>query len=99
MHPISDILLRSSQMRDEELAEYQLKTKNSDPSGGTSDFQIMFSVNSLLITPRKRDEELAEYQLKTKISGPSGGTSDFQIMFSVNSLLITPPSKRGLGIG
>jgi hypothetical protein len=90
MHPISDILLRSSQMRDEELAEYQLKTKNSGPSGGTSVFQIMFSVNSLLITPRKRDEEQAECQSKAKISGPSGGTSDSQILLIVNSLLITP---------
>ena len=82
-------------MRDEELAECQSKTKISGPSGDTIDFQKMFSVNSLLITPRKRDEEQAECQSKTKISGPSGGTSDSQILLIVNSLLITPPSKKG----
>ena len=53
----------------------------------------MFSVNSLLITPRKRDEEQAECQSKAKIRGPSGDTSDFQKMFSVNSLLITPRKR------
>ena len=39
------------QERDEQSADYQSKTKITGPSGDTTDLQLVFSINSLLITP------------------------------------------------